>query len=99
MVGKVYIMIVGFLRKVLMLAESLLFIRLFLRFLGANPDALVVKYLYQVTDVLLAPVGNIFPNISWGDRLIDVVTLSAMAGYLVAFFILIGILRLALRHY
>ena len=85
---------VYFLSRLLLLAELILFLRLVLKFLGANSYAFVVKELYKLTDVMIWPVNSIFPNFYWGERLVDAVAISAMVGYLIAFLIVAGVLRL-----
>lgn len=93
-VYKVHRGLVNFLKRLLVLAELILFLRLVLKFLGANPYAFVVKELYKFTDAMVWPVNPIFPNFYWGERLVDVVAISAMVGYLLAFLIIKGVLKL-----
>jgi hypothetical protein len=74
-----------------------LFLRLLLKFLGANPEALAVDIIYRNSDILVSPFNFIFNDLFWQGRLIEISVISAMAGYAVAFFVLIRILRLFQR--
>ncbi len=86
------------LRRVLALVEFVLLTRLVVRFLGANPEAFVAKYFYRYTDYLIWPFRNIYPDYLWQGRAIDIVTVAAMVGYAVAFFILFRLLKLFSRE-
>lgn len=86
------------LKKVLAFGEAILFLRLALEFLGANPAGFLVFNLYKFTDFLNWPFESIFPNTYLGDRFLDVVTLSAMVGYLVLYFIVVRLLALIARE-
>ncbi len=81
------------------LAELLLFIRLFLKFTAANPDAPVVGLLYQLSDSLVSPFNPIFSNISIFNRLIEVPAISAMAGYAILMLIISRLWKLFTRPY
>ncbi len=70
------------------LVELLLFIRIFLKFTTANPDAPVVGLLYQLSDSLVSPFSPIFSNISIYNRLIEVPSIFAMAGYAILMLII-----------
>lgn len=65
------------------LIEFLLGLRVVLKFLGASERALVVDWLYHMTNIIIAPFNYIFLNIytKWG--VIDIVAISSMLGYLI----------------
>lgn len=63
------------------LVEACLFLRLLLRFLGANPLTPVVHFIYKYTYFLIIPFENIFPNKVWWGRVIEISTICAMIGY------------------
>lgn len=80
------------------LLESLLFLRLVLKFLSANPNTTVVYYIYKYSDILVKPFNFIFPNIIWEGRPIDTVTISAMIGYAILVFLIFEILKFFMRE-
>lgn len=84
-------------RRVLALGEAFLFLRILLKFLAANPQAIIVSLLYQLTDWMVWPFQSIFPNQTVAGYFIDVVTFSAMVGYALGVFLLVEIVR-ALTH-
>ncbi|MEK9194718.1 MAG: hypothetical protein AAB884_02810 [Patescibacteria group bacterium] len=94
---KIHETLIHVLKRALVLGEAILFLRLLLRFLGANPETFVVKILYIITSILIWPVNFIFPNFYWSTHLIDIITVSAMVGYFIAFWIVRGILKLVFR--
>ncbi len=81
------------------LAELLLFIRLFLKFMAANPDAPVVGLLYQLSDNLVSPFSPIFSDIRITQRLIEVPAISAMIGYAILMLIISQLWKLFTRPY
>jgi hypothetical protein len=89
-----YSRIEGAVNKVLYLLEVFLFLRLLLKFLGANPRALVVGLIYKYTDIFIHPFKFIFPDIYWRFYLIEIATISAMLGYWLAVYIIFILLRL-----
>jgi len=92
--SKIYSMIFYVIKRLLGLVEIFLFLRLALKFFGANPKALVVDIIYQGSDIFISPFKFIFPNIYWNGKLIEITTLSAMAGYAILVYILFQLLRL-----
>ena len=92
--SSVYSLFLSALSKLFFLLQLFLFLRLLLKFLGANPEALAVDIIYRNSDVLVSPFNFIFSDLFWQGRLIEISVISAMAGYAVAFFVLIRILRL-----
>ncbi len=81
------------------LIEILLFIRLFLKFADANPDAPVVGLLYQLSDSLVSPFSPIFSNIHILNRLIEIPAIFAMAGYAILMLIISQLWKLFRRPY
>jgi hypothetical protein len=92
--SKIYSAFISALTKLFFLLEFFLFIRLFLKFLGASAISLAVDYIYQGSHVLVSPFYFIFPDIYFKGRLLEIATISAMLGYLLGFFVLMKILRL-----
>lgn len=92
-----YYRIEGAVKKVLYLLEVFLFLRILLKFLEANPKALVVGLIYKYTDILIYPFEFIFPDIYWRFYLIEIATISAMLGYWLAVYIIFKLLRLFSR--
>ncbi len=87
-------MILYLVKRLFYLTEIFLFLRLILKFLGANPQTLVVDLIYKGSDVLVSPFNFIFPNINWPEGyLIETATISAMIGYALAFFVLLRLLQ------
>jgi len=70
------------------LVEGVLFLRLALRFLKANPLTPVVHFIYKYTAVLVSPFENIFPNTLCLGRIVETSTLSAMIGYGILMYVL-----------
>ena len=81
-------------KRLLSLLEIFLFLKLLLKFLDANPQALVVNLIYQYSDILVSPFNFIFPNFYWRGYFIETATISAMIGYALAVFIIFRLLRL-----
>lgn len=96
-IEKIHGGITYFLKRLFLLTEFFLFLRLILKFLNASGEAFAVKNLYKYTDILVWPFNFIFPNFYVSEKLIDMVTISAMVGYFLALIILLGILRLIFR--
>jgi len=95
---KTYLMVFYLIKRLLSLAELFLFLRLILKFLGANPQALVVNLIYKWSDILVSPFDFIFSDIYWpAGYLIETATISAMIGYALTVFILLRLLRLFSR--
>jgi len=85
----------SFLKELLGLVEILLVLRIVLRYFGANPYALAVKLLYQITGFLIYPFKGIFPDAYFsGFGLIDLSALSAGFGYLILVLVVLKFLRL-----
>ncbi len=86
-----------FLELLLILAEFLLALRFAMKFLSANVSSFVIDYLYRLTDILIWPFNFIFPNLAWQNHLVDMIAVSAMSGYLIAFFVLLGVSKFLFR--
>lgn len=89
----------SFLLKFFLFLQIFLFLRLLLKFLGANPETPVVSIIYKGSDIFIAPFNMIFNDIYLGNLLIEISTLCAMIGYAVAMFAIIKLLRLRRREY
>jgi len=83
--------------KLFWLFELFLFLRLSLKFLGANPQTLAVNLVYEHSDVVVSPFVFIFRDIYWRDHLVEMSVISAIIGYAIAAFIVFKILRLFFR--
>lgn len=94
---KTYLMILRVIKRLLGLLEWFLFLRLVLKFLGANSQALVVNLVYKYSDVLISPFQFIFSDIEWKGRVIETATISAMIGYWILILIFFQILHLFSR--
>jgi len=91
---KVYDQLFMVLKRILAIGEFLLLLRLVLKFAQASSETFVVKYLYGATDLLVWPFYGIFPDYILFEHSLDMATIAAMIGYILAFFILFKILRL-----
>lgn len=85
--------IVYWARKVFYLIESLLFLRLVLKFAGANPSAAIADAIYTLSNIFTSPFDGIFQNIFWRENLIEISTLTAMVGYLILGFMLLKLIQ------
>lgn len=95
---KIYSIISSLVKKLFFLVEFFLFLRLALKFLGANPETLVVNLIYKYSDIFVSPFNFIFPNIYWPKGyFVEITTISAMIGYALAVFIILQIMRLFFR--
>lgn len=83
--------------RLLFLLEVFLFLRLSLKFLGANPKAIIVGIIYKTTEIVIFPFKFIFPNIFLKNYFIEITTLSAMLGYALLVFVIFKLLRLFSR--
>lgn len=97
LIKKIYSIIKRAIKKLLILTELFLFIRLALKFLNANPKALVVNLVYKYSDVLISPFNFIFPNIYYNNKVIETATISAMIGYAILVFVFFKLLYLFSR--
>jgi len=95
--SKIYSAFLYIVKRVFILFECFLFLRLILKFFDANPQALVVNFIYKYSDIFISPFQYIFPDIYWRSYFIDVVTISAMIGYAILIFVILQILRIFSR--
>jgi len=72
--------------RVFILFEFILFLRLILKFLGANPETFIVKRFYGTTESVIWPFYSIFKDYSWDGYRIEMATVSSMIGYAILFF-------------
>jgi len=95
--SKTYSIFLYLVKRLFLLFEFFLFLRLILKFFNANPQALVVNFIYKYSDIIIYPFQSIFPNVYWKNYFIDTVTISAMIGYVIAVFVILQILRVFSR--
>ena len=88
-----------FLGRALLLLDGLLVLRVVLKFFGANASALVVGFLYNVTDFFVGPFQSIFPDAFWRSHLVDLVTISAALGYVFVYFVIVAIIRAIFKEW
>ena len=90
---KIYSVIISIIKKLLGLLEIFLFLRLLLKFLGANDDTLIVSKIYQYSSFFVSPFDFIFHDIYWQGHIIEISSIAAMMGYALAAFILFQLLQ------
>jgi hypothetical protein len=95
---KVYSVFLSLLSKFFIFLQFFLFLRLLLKFLGANPETLVVNILYKYSDVLISPFNFIFDDVYVWDLSVEMSTLSAIAGYAIVMLIIIKTLHLVRKE-
>ena len=92
-----WVFCVGLVRRIvqgaLSLVEFLLVLRLILLYLGANPETLIVRWLYRGTDILNYPYRDIFGTYIWYGRPIDLTTITGLIGYAIAGWIVLAVLE------
>lgn len=87
-------MVVEVIERIFALLEFFLFLRLTLKYLGANQKSIFVNLIYKYSDTLVLPFKSIFPNIYWPEgRLIEVDTVAAMIGYAILLFVIFQLFR------
>jgi hypothetical protein len=90
----IYSFISSFVKKLLGLLEFFLFLRLLLKFLGANPQTMIVSQIYKYSNVFVSPFDFIFHDIYWPQgHIIEVSSITAMIGYALAVFIIFSLLQ------
>lgn len=89
-----YSIIIFTIKRIFILTEFFLFLRLALKFLGANPETLIVELIYKYSAVLVFPFSFIFPNFYWRVYMIEITTISAMIGYAIVFFVIAQLLKI-----
>jgi len=93
-ISTIYSAFLSVISKVFWLLGLLLFLRLLLKFLNANPETLVVDWIYSGSNIFVSPFYLIFQNIPWRGFTIDTATFSAIIGYAILFSILFKIFHL-----
>lgn len=91
--SKIYYFFDYILKRLLAIMGAVVFVRLLLKFFGANTTSYIVAKWYVVSDVIIWPFQGIFSNIEWEGHIIDVVGACAIAGYAILIFIILQILR------
>lgn len=92
--GLIFMFIIGIFKKLFYLLETFLFIRLALKFISANPGALVVDWIYHWSGKIVAPFDYIFHDIILtSGYFIETSTLAAMIGYAILAFIVLKIFK------
>lgn len=76
---------------ILGIIEALLLLRFLFKLAGANSGAGIVKFIYQLTDILMAPFRFIFPTTSAGEVRLEWSVLVAMAIYMLVVYGLMGL--------
>lgn len=76
------------------LIELLLFIRFVFRATGANPAAGIVRFVYSLTEVLMAPFRFIFPASQAGGSVVEWSVLVAMFFYALFAWIIMRLIRM-----
>ncbi|KPJ57222.1 hypothetical protein AMJ49_01255 [Parcubacteria bacterium DG_74_2] len=98
--SKIYSTIFLLITKLFQLLELFLFLRLTLKFLGANQKALVVAFIYEYTNPFVSPFYFIFSDIYLPEGyLIDTATLSAIIGYAILVYVIFQFLKLFSKDY
>jgi len=92
--ANIYSVISSVIQKLLGLLEVFLFLRLLLKFMGANDQTLIVSQIYKYSGIFVRPFDFIFDNIYWPDgHIIEISSITAMIGYALATFILLQLLK------
>lgn len=87
-----YYLLSSLIKDLLFLVEIFLFLRLLLKFFSANKKAMVVKIVFDYSDVLIFPFKNIFPDIYWKKNPVEISTICAMLGYAIFVFLIFKII-------
>lgn len=104
MIARFYNWFYSIFLKLLILIESIIGVRIIVKFLKANPETPAVKYLYKITDKILFPFKDIFPNLDLKklgvgiSAPVDIVAITSGVGYLLLFLLIIGIFKLIVRE-
>jgi len=93
--GYITAVIFGFIKKLFYLLEFFLLLRLSLKFFEANPQSLVVDWIYNWSDFLVKPFNLIFEDIILSNGyVLEAATIAAMAGYAILVFIILKLARI-----
>lgn len=93
-ISAVYSAVISAISRLFFLLEFFLFLRFLLKFLNANPQSPVAGIIYKYSDIITTPFDSIFSDIYWRGHTIDLVTISTMAGYAIAVFVISQLLRI-----
>jgi hypothetical protein len=80
---------------ILGIIESLLLLRLILRFLAANPSNPFANLIYSLSGVFTYPFSTLFSTFQTGNSVLEISTLFAMLIYWLLAWALVKILQLA----
>lgn len=81
------------------LLQTLLVVRFFLKFFGANAYHWLVQLFYEITESLVSPFRTVFPDARIGMFHVEWATLLAMMAYGLVAFLLIRILTFGLHSW
>lgn len=91
--------LVRYVKYFLGLFETLLALRVVLKFLAANPQAVIVDLVYKASDIVVYPFSGIFSNAALvGGGVVDVVAISAMIGYPVLVYVILEMVHLMAKE-
>jgi uncharacterized protein YggT (Ycf19 family) len=77
------------------IVEIILAFRIFFRLLSANPTAPFVHWIYQTSDVIMAPFRGVFPTATIENGMVlDISAIFAGVVYLIFAYVVIGLLSL-----
>ncbi len=96
-IKRIYLAIKRTTKKLLVLLELFLSLRLILKFLNANSVSPIVNFIYKYSNNLIKPFSLIFSDAYWKDYVIETTTISAMVGYTVLVFVFFYLLDIFLK--
>lgn len=95
---KLHNIVENFTNLFILVVESFLGLRFFLKLLGANGDNVFVSWVYDMSDVLLQPFRGIFPTHQFENSFIfEFSTLFAMLMYAIAGMLVIALVDTVTR--
>jgi uncharacterized protein YggT (Ycf19 family) len=95
---RIHTVIIPFVEAVLLVVETLLGLRLLLRFLGARQDVAFVQWLYATSEPLIEPFVGIFPSpVIEGRFVLEFSTLFAMLIYALIAYVVIELVHYIAR--
>lgn len=77
---------------ILGLISFFLVLRLFFKFFSTNSLTPFVAWIYSMSDFLISPFANIYPNLSTQTGVLDVVAIVTLVIYLMAGYLLLSII-------
>ena len=91
---RIYDSLASIVNFVVSLLEILLIVRLFLKFFGANSNALFVRWIYDTSDPILSPFRGIFPSPAIQDQyILEFSTIFAIIIYALAGFLIVSLIE------